>query len=231
MPTGYDCRTDRYSPLCAAPSTVRALLRLFWARRILLICGLTGLVEFELPRARLLLSAASVSDIQGRVRRLTRRRAMRGKPLQRGADHRGAARARGGGEDRGVVPASRDFERDLLHLWTALPWQEGCRAWSGGNRLQTSIRRRQVDGTPKWDIRSHSPRQMVGLEGHYKSQGLSVPVRSVSPFTDPSSNPCSSFTQRADTVRHWSARPRLPVHSCWRPRPSRGYIRAAGEDR
>src|SRR5208282_4003838 len=30
--------------------------------------------------------------------------------------------------------------------------------------------------------------KMVGLEGHYKSQGLSVPVRSVSPFSDPSSN-------------------------------------------
>jgi hypothetical protein len=29
---------------------------------------------------------------------------------------------------------------------------------------------------------------MAGLEGHYKRQGLSVPVRSVSPFSDPSSN-------------------------------------------
>src|ERR1700689_68014 len=29
---------------------------------------------------------------------------------------------------------------------------------------------------------------VVGLKGHYKSQGLSVPVRSVSPFSDPSSN-------------------------------------------
>ena len=86
--------------------------------------------------------------------------------------------------------------------------------WPDANRLQTSIRRRQVDGAPKWDIRSHPPRQVVGLEGHYKSQGLSVPVRSVSPFTDPSSNPCSSFTQRSGTARHWSARPRLPVRSC-----------------
>ena len=55
------------------------------------------------------------------------------------------------------------------------------------DRLQTSIRRYQA-GAPKWDIRSHSPQQMAGLEGHYKRQGLSVPVRSVSPFTDPSSN-------------------------------------------
>jgi hypothetical protein len=30
---------------------------------------------------------------------------------------------------------------------------------------------------------------MVGLAGHYKKQGLSVPVRSVSPFSDPSGNP------------------------------------------
>jgi putative transposase len=43
-------------------------------------------------------------------------------------------------------------------------------------------------GAPKWEIRSHSPRQMVGLEGHYRRQDLSVPVRSVSPFSDPSSN-------------------------------------------
>jgi hypothetical protein len=43
-----------------------------------------------------------------------------------------------------------------------------------------------IEGAPKWDIRSHSPQQVVGLEGHYKSQGLSVPVRSVSPFSDPS---------------------------------------------
>ena len=35
---------------------------------------------------------------------------------------------------------------------------------------------------PKWEIRSHSPQQMVGLESHYKRQGLSVRVRSVSPF-------------------------------------------------
>ena len=45
-----------------------------------------------------------------------------------------------------------------------------------------------TEGAPKWDIRSHSPQQVVGLEGHYKSQGLSVPVRSISPFSDPSSN-------------------------------------------
>ena len=32
-------------------------------------------------------------------------------------------------------------ERDLLHLWTAPPWQEGFGSWSGDDRLQTSIRR------------------------------------------------------------------------------------------
>jgi hypothetical protein len=34
-------------------------------------------------------------------------------------------------------------------------------------------------------LREHSPQQVVGLEGHYKKQGLSVPVRSVSPFSIP----------------------------------------------
>ena len=32
-----------------------------------------------------------------------------------------------------------------------------------------------VDGAPKWGIRSHSPQQLVGLEGQCKSQGLSAP--------------------------------------------------------
>jgi len=50
---------------CAAPSTVRALLRLFWARRILLTRGLIGLGEVELPRPSFSSSAASVADIQG----------------------------------------------------------------------------------------------------------------------------------------------------------------------
>src|SRR5215470_10875133 len=50
---------------CAAPSTVRALLRLFGARRILLLRGLIGLGEVELPRPVCLLSAAVVADIQG----------------------------------------------------------------------------------------------------------------------------------------------------------------------
>jgi len=60
-------------------------------------------------------------------------------------------------------------------------------------------------GAPKWEIRSHSPRQMVGLEGHYKRQGLSVPVRSVSPFSDPSSNlaqPSRSGAIRLSTGQH-----------------------------
>jgi hypothetical protein len=93
----------------------------------------------------------------------------------------------------------------FYYLWTAPPWQEGSGSWSGDDRLQTSIRRHLIDGAPKWDIRSHSPRQMVGLEGHYKSQGLSVPVRSVSPFSDPSSNlaqPSRSGAVRLATGQH-----------------------------
>src|ERR1700719_3124362 len=46
---------------------------------------------------------------------------------------------------------------------------------------------------------------MDGLEGHYKSQGLSVPVRSVSPFSDPSSNlaqPSRSGAVRLATGQH-----------------------------
>ena len=46
---------------------------------------------------------------------------------------------------------------------------------------------------------------MVGLEGHYKSQGLNVPVRSVSPFSDPSSNlaqPSRSGAIRLATGQH-----------------------------
>src|ERR1700739_301296 len=61
------------------------------------------------------------------------------------------------------------------------------------------------DGAPKWGIRSHPPRQVVGLEGHYKSQGLGVPVRPVSPFSDPSSNlaqPSRSGAVRLATGQH-----------------------------
>ena len=87
------------------------------------------------------------------------------------------------------------------------------------------------DGAPKWGIRSHPPRQLVGLEGHYKSQGLGVPVRPVSPFSDPSRNLVHLFMQRRGTGLHFAARPRLPVRSCWRPLLSHGYNRAAGEVR
>ena len=36
---------------------------------------------------------------------------------------------------------SRDLGRDLPHLWTAHPWQEGFGSCSDENRLQKSIRR------------------------------------------------------------------------------------------
>ena len=31
----------------------------------------------------------------------------------------------GRGQDRRGLPPTGDLERDLLHLWTAPPWQEG----------------------------------------------------------------------------------------------------------
>src|SRR5262245_30370394 len=48
-----------------------------------------------------------------------------GKPVQRGADYRDPARAGGRGHDSGRVPRARDFGSNVLHLWTAPPWQEG----------------------------------------------------------------------------------------------------------
>ena len=49
-----------------------------------------------------------------------------------------------GAKTEEVLPLTRDLERDLLHLWTAPPWQEGSGSWSGGDRLQTSIRRHHL---------------------------------------------------------------------------------------
>ncbi len=45
-------------------------------------------------------------------------------------------------------------------------------------QLLTSIRR-HLCGAPKWDIRSHRPLQLVGLEGLDKNQALCTPVRPV----------------------------------------------------
>jgi hypothetical protein len=44
-------------------------------------------------------------------------------------------------------------------------------------RLRTSIRRQFDETAPKWVIRVRTPQQLGGLEGHYKSQVPSVPVR------------------------------------------------------
>jgi len=33
--------------------------------------------------------------------------------------------AEAGGKDARGMPPARDLRRDLLHLWTAPPWQEG----------------------------------------------------------------------------------------------------------
>jgi hypothetical protein len=54
----------------------------------------------------------------------------------------------GRGPDRRGLPPTRDLERDLLHLWTAPPWQEGPGPGSGSDRLQTSIRRHHVKVRP-----------------------------------------------------------------------------------
>ena len=64
----------------------------------------------------------------------------------------------------------------------------GCPIWAHlhvvtPNRCLQSITARPEPGPSCHGGAVH----MVGLEGHYKSQGLSVPVRSVSPFSDPSS--------------------------------------------
>src|SRR4029453_11881108 len=78
-------------------------------------------------------------------------------------------------------------EATFYYLWTAPPWQEGSDSgltWSIANIYPAS----PDDGAPKWGIRSPPPRKVVGLEGHYKSQGLGVPERPVSPFSDPSRN-------------------------------------------
>jgi hypothetical protein len=118
----------------------------------------------------------------------------------------------------------------ILHLWTAPPWQEGPDpglTWSIANIYPAS----PDDGAPKWGIRSHPPRQVVDLEGHYRSQGLGVPVRPVSPFSDPSRNLVHRFMQRRGTGLHFEARPRLPAHSCWRLQPWLGYARAVAEVR
>jgi len=45
-------------------------------------------------------------------------------------------------------------------------WQEGSGPWSDDDRFQTTIRSDPADGARKWDIRSYSPGQMAGLEGH-----------------------------------------------------------------
>lgn len=46
------------------------------------------------------------------------------------------------------MSAAWDLRRDLLHLWTTPPWQEGSGSWSGDDRLQTSIRRHHLMARP-----------------------------------------------------------------------------------
>jgi hypothetical protein len=85
--------------------------------------------------------------------------------------------------------------------------------WSIANIYPASL----DDGAPKWGIRSHSLRQVVGLEGHYKSQGLSVPVRPVSPFSDPSRNLFISSCSGAvpvSTSKHGPDYPCVLVGDC-----------------
>src|SRR6476620_2918354 len=63
-------------------------------------------------------------------------------------------------------------------------------------------------------VRSHPPRQMVGLEGHYKSQGLGVPDRRVSPFSDlpaTSFSASGSYMILGSTSKHGPNYPRVRV--------------------
>jgi len=64
------------------------------------------------------------------------------------SDHRGTAGTRSRSQDGGSLPAARDLERDVLHLWTAPLRQEGSGARSGDDRLQTSMRRHRVIARP-----------------------------------------------------------------------------------
>jgi hypothetical protein len=88
--------------------------------------------------------------------------------------------AGGGGLDVGGVPTTWDLRRDLLHLWTAPRWQEG---WGS---VLTKIDCNIYPTSPTARAQMGSPltlsSTLVNLESHYKRQGLSVPVRSVSPF-------------------------------------------------
>jgi putative transposase len=95
-----------------------------------------------------------------------------------------ALRQAEGGSRVADICREHGISEATFYIYGRLPRSKKVGFWSGGNRLQTSIRR------------------------HH-----------------------STLTQRRGTARHWSARPRLPVRSYWRPRPSRGYNRAAGEDR
>lgn len=62
---------------------------------------------------------------------------------------------------------------------------------------------------------------MVGLEGHYKSQGLGVPVRPISPFSDPSRNLSASSSSDAVFVATPKHGPNYPcVLICDRNRSS-----------
>ena len=87
----------------------------FVAEPLVLIGGTER--RFGLPPVRpTVLEVESVTE---------RRRTDEGQPVQRGTDNRDLAGGRGGGKDAGGMSSARDLRRDLLHLWTASPWQEG----------------------------------------------------------------------------------------------------------
>jgi hypothetical protein len=91
-----------------------------------------------------------------------------------------------GAKTADVCRMHRISEATFYIYGTTPPWQEGCDCGltcSIANIYPAS----PDDGTPKWGIRSHLPRQVAGLEGHYRSQGFGVPERPVSP-SDPSRN-------------------------------------------
>ena len=74
----------------------------------------------------------------------------------------------------GLVLLLRDY---VISLWTALPLQvdfEKDPLWFVANIYPASP---DGIGAPKWGIRSHTPLQLVGLEGLDKIQALCAPVR------------------------------------------------------
>jgi hypothetical protein len=101
--------------------------------------------------------------------------------VYRGADHRSAARAGVGVEDRRCVPQARHQRSDLLHLWTALPAQASSSsipADLGANIYPASP---GMLARPNGKSARREPQQLGGFDeplemSHYKSQVPHAPI-------------------------------------------------------